>query len=180
MTTRNQALPSVPPPSPEPEADIPVFDSDDPGVVAVMEVLDMVRKCQALLKTHFRPLPAEERKSLPPVPRQFGKVGVTMVEALRPQTALLTLMEDFDIERMASDMDRVLALTALANQIEQLADVVSDSSAFHESRAYSDVLPVYAVAKVRSERDASMRAVVAPLEKVFAGRSRRRKDPEQK
>lgn len=152
------------------------LDSEVSAPVAAAErVLAQIHAAAEELAPYFHPLGDDERRTLPPVPNALAEVAPTMIEALRSQPALVAFVPDFDLAATEEGMARLVVLRTLENQVEQLLRTVHDSVRSHESALYSDLLPVYQTAKVGAERDAALKAVVAPLQKMFAARRAPRK-----
>ena len=148
--------------------------STDPAVAAVGKAKGLTYLILAMLEPHFTVLTPEQRDHLTIVPNTFTKAASAMLDALSTKPAIAAACEGFDADAVQAQLDAAAQLVQLANQVDQLKALVDDGLRTSLTGAFTSVLPVYNTAKSASRYDTTLRPIVAPLEEMFAERSRSR------
>ena len=146
----------------------------DPAVAAVGQATVSVHGLLGQLEPHFAVLTPEQRDHLTIVPNTFTKAASAMLDALSTKPAIAAACEGFDADAVQAQLDAAAQLVQLANQVDQLKALVDDGLRTSLTGAFTSVLPVYNTAKSASRYDTTLRPIVAPLEEMFAERSRSR------
>ena len=146
----------------------------DPAVAAVGQATVSVHGLLGQLEPHFAVLTPEQREHLVIVLTTFPKAAAAMLEALSAKPAIAAACAGFDAAKVQSQLEAAQLLVQLANQVDQLKALVDDGLRTSLAGAYTSVLPVYNTAKAASRYDTTLRPIVAPMEEMFAERSKGR------
>jgi hypothetical protein len=109
----------------------------------------------------------DERKAMPRVRTGLPAAARTLAEVLitRPE---ICAASGYDPAKVIEDLDNVAVIAKLVPLLKTLLQRLEDSQLQWLAEAQEPTLAAYAVAKVRAERDGSLKELIRPVQEVLA------------
>ena len=134
---------------------------------AVRQAQIKIDEAAALLAPYLVIINAEERASTPRARETFPAAGRSLARAVADYPGIASA-SGFDGAAMNEDLDNAEVLAPLIEKVTELSQRIDDSKLVWLAEAWVPSLAAYGVAKAAARNNAGLRAVVAPLARIFA------------
>ncbi len=127
----------------------------------------LVDEMDKLLTPYAVSLTDPQRLAMPKAREGFDKAGRSLARAMASHPDIGALTE-FNPAAVVEDLDNAQALAPLAERLGAIAQRLADTKTTWTAEAWVPSLNVYAVAKVKAKSDGRMKALLEPLQEIFA------------